>query len=78
MQLSQKLPEYARLTPAELALTVTRTLVVSNPQAEPNKVMYDYLERKNKENEAVDQMVMHFSLEGDYIHTSSNEFKIQE
>ena len=40
--------------------------------------MYDYLERKNKENEAVDQMVMHFRLEGDYIHTSTNEYKIQE
>lgn len=59
-------------------LTVTRTLVVSNPQAEPNRIMYDYLDRKNKVNDAVDQLVMHFSLEGDYIHTSSNEYKIQE
>ena len=59
-------------------MTVTRTLVVSNPQAEPNKVMYDYLERKNRENESVDQLVMHLTLEGDYIHTSSNEYKIQE
>ena len=29
-------------------------------------------------NDAIDQLVMHFSLEGDYIHTASNEFKIQE
>lgn len=72
------MPEYARLSPAELNLTVTRTLVVSNPQAEPNRIMYDYLDRKNKVNDAVDQLVMHFSLEGDYIHTSSNEYKIQE
>lgn len=50
---------------------------MSNPQAEPNRVMYDYLDRKNKVNDAVDQLVMHFSLEGDYIHTSSNEYKIQ-
>lgn len=40
--------------------------------------MYDYLERKNRVNDAIDQFVMHFSLEGDYIHTSSNEYKIQE
>lgn len=40
--------------------------------------MYDYLERKNKTNDSIDQLIMHFSLEGDYIHTTSNEFKIQE
>ncbi len=40
--------------------------------------MYDYLERKNKENDAIDQLVIHFGLEGDYIHTGSNEYKIQE
>jgi hypothetical protein len=66
------------LSTAELNLTITRTLVVSNPQAEPNRVMYDYLERKNKGNDSVDQLIMHFSMEGDYIHTSSNEYKIQE
>ena len=49
-----------------------------NPQAPPNKVMYDYLERKNKINDGIDQMIMHFSLEGDYIHTGHSEFKIQE
>jgi hypothetical protein len=54
--------DYARLSAAELNLTVTKTLVVSNPQAEPNRVMYDYLERKNKENDSVDQLIMHFSL----------------
>lgn len=57
---------------------MTRTLVVVNPQAEPNKVMYDYLDRKNKINDNIDQLVIHFSLEGDYVHTSSNEYKIQE
>lgn len=66
------------MSAAELNLTVTKTLVVSNPQAEPNRVMYDYLERKNKTNDAVDQLIMHFGLEGDYIHTGSNEYKIQE
>jgi len=40
--------------------------------------MYDYLDRKNKANDTVDQLIMHLSLEGDYIHTSSNEYKVQE
>ena len=40
--------------------------------------MYDYHERKNKINDAIDQTVIHFALEGDYIHTSHNEYKIQE
>jgi hypothetical protein len=40
--------------------------------------MYDYLDRKNKENNSIDQLIVHFTLEGDYIHTSSNEYKIQE
>jgi hypothetical protein len=66
------------LSAAELNLTVTRTLVVSNPSAEPNRIMYDYLDRKNKENNSVDQLIVHFALEGDYIHTASNEYKIQE
>jgi hypothetical protein len=70
--------EYARLSPAELNLTVTKILVVSNPVAEPNRVTYDYLERKNKANDSVDQLIVHLSLEGDYIHTSSNEYKVQE
>jgi hypothetical protein len=40
--------------------------------------MYDYLDRKNKTNDSVDQLIVHFAMEGDYIHTSSNEYKIQE
>jgi len=66
------------LSAAELNLTITKTLVVSNPLAEPNRVMYDYLDRKNKENDSVDQLIVHFGLEGDYIHTSSNDYKVQE
>ena len=67
-----------KLTAQELNMAYTRTLVVVNPQAPPNNLMYDYCERKPKLNDAIDQTVMHFSLEGDYIHTTSNEYKIQE
>lgn len=59
-------------------MTYTRSLVVVNPQAPVNKVTYDYYERTNKTNDTIDQLEMHFSFEGDYIHTTSNEYKIQE
>ena len=72
------MPEYAKLTAQELNMGYNRTLITVNPQAQPNKKMYDYHERKFKMNDAVDQTIMHFSLEGDYIHTTSNEYKIQE
>lgn len=38
----QKIPEYARLTPQELNMTYTRSLVVVNPQAPANKITYDF------------------------------------
>ena len=59
-------------------MTITKSLVVVNPQAEPNKLVYDFHERVNKVNNTIDQLAIHFSLEGDYIHTTSNEYKIQE
>ncbi len=65
------MPEYARLTQQELNMTVTRTLVAVNPLAPLNKVAYDFYERANKVNDAVDNLAIHFSLEGDYIHTTS-------
>lgn len=74
----QNLPEYARLTQQELNMTYTRSLVVVNPQAPKNKVLYDFNERANKVNDAIDQLAIHFCIEGDYIHTTSNEYKIQE
>ena len=59
-------------------MTFTKSLVVVNPQAPLNKIVYDFHERTNKVNDSIDQLEIHFSLEGDFIHTSSNEFKIQE
>lgn len=56
----------------------TRMLVPNNPQAPVNIAIYDYTERKYRSNELIDQLVMHFSLEGDLIHVSSVEFKAQE
>ena len=53
-------------------MTYTRSLVVVNPHAAVNKVTYDFNERCNKTNDSIDQLAIHFSFEGDYIHTTSN------
>lgn len=55
-----------------------RMLIPNNPQAPNNLVIYDFAERKYKIHDAVDQLIIHFSLEGDLIHVSSNEYKAQE
>ena len=59
-------------------MTVTKSLVVINPQAAPNRIIYDYHERTNKVNDSIDQLAIHLSIDGEYVHISSNEFKIQE
>lgn len=62
-----------RLTEKELNEDMpSRMLVPNNPQAPNNIVLYDYAERKYKPNDMVDQLIIHFSLEGDLIHVSSN------
>jgi hypothetical protein len=52
-------------------MTVTRTLVAVNPQAPLNKISYDFNERVHKINDTVDNLAIHFSFEGDYVHTTS-------
>jgi len=45
-------------------MTFTKSLVVVNPQAAPNKIFYDFHERTNKVNDSIDQLAIHFCLEG--------------
>lgn len=59
-------------------MAFNRNLVVVNPQAAPNKLTYNFHERTNKVNDSISQLAVHFCLEGDYVHTTSNDYKIQE
>ncbi len=52
-------------------MNFTRTLVTVNPKAPRNKVAYDFNEQVYKVNDKVDNLAIHFSLEGDYVHTTS-------
>jgi dynein intermediate chain 1 len=53
-------------------------LVPNNPNSTKNITIYDFFVRKYKTDELVDQLIVHFSIEGDIIWKESNEYKIQE
>jgi len=56
----------------------SKMLVPNNPQAPKNISIYDYANRRFKTDELVDQLIVHFALEGDIVHKDSNEAKTQE
>jgi dynein intermediate chain 1 len=55
-----------------------KMLTANNPSAPKNSTIYDYNTRKFKTDELIDQLVIHFALEGDIILKESLEDKIQE
>nr|8BX8_D Chain D, Dynein intermediate chain 2 [Tetrahymena thermophila] len=71
--------QYEQLTAQELNEDMpSKMLEPKNPQAPKNITVYDYYTRKFKTDELVDQMIVHFSMDGDYIWKESNEYKTQE
>lgn len=56
----------------------SKMLEPKNPQAPKNITVYDYHLRKFKTDELVDQLIVHFSMDGDSIWKESNEYKTQE
>jgi len=56
----------------------SKMLLPKDPQAPKNYAFYYYKDRAWKSDELVDQLTIHFSLEGDIIHKEGNEAKIQE
>jgi len=56
----------------------SKMLEPKNPQAPKNITEYDYNLRKFRTDELVDQIIIHFSMDGDSIWKESNEYKTQE
>nr|XP_020515873.1 dynein intermediate chain 2, ciliary-like [Labrus bergylta] len=69
----QKPPEQLELTEAELKEEITRTLTANNPHAPQNIVRYSFKERSYKPALVVDQMAVHFVMEGNLVYQDSNE-----
>lgn len=56
----------------------SKMLCPVNPQAMRNHSIYNYKDRKYYKDEMVDNLVVHFSYDGDLVLKDSNEAKIQE
>ncbi|XP_029437188.1 dynein intermediate chain 1, axonemal [Rhinatrema bivittatum] len=65
------------LTEAELKEEFTRVLTANNPHAPQNIVRYNFKERTYKPISMVDQLAVHFCLDGHLLHKDSDEARRQ-
>ncbi|XP_062867475.1 dynein, axonemal, intermediate chain 1, paralog 2 [Trichomycterus rosablanca] len=72
-----KPPDQLDLTEAELNEEITRILTANNPHAPDNIVVYNFKERCYKPVSSVDQLAIHFVLEGNLLHRDSDEARRQ-
>uniref|UniRef100_A0A8C6Z372 Dynein axonemal intermediate chain 1 n=2 Tax=Nothoprocta perdicaria TaxID=30464 RepID=A0A8C6Z372_NOTPE len=72
-----KPPDQLELTEAELKEEFTRILTANNPHAPQNIVRYSFKERTYKPISYVDQMAIHFSMDGNMILKDSDEGRRQ-
>ncbi|KAM8961714.1 dynein axonemal intermediate chain 1 [Pelodytes ibericus] len=72
-----KPPDQLQLTEAELKEEFTRILTANNPHAPQNIVRYSFKERAYKPISSVDQLAVHFSLDGNMLHKDSDEARRQ-
>lgn len=68
-----KPPDQLDLTEEELKEEITRVLTANNPNAPQNVVRYSFKEGCYKTIVFVDQMAIHFELEGNLVHKESDE-----
>ncbi|XP_033108789.1 dynein intermediate chain 2, ciliary-like [Anneissia japonica] len=66
------------LTETELKEEFTRILTANNPHAPKNIVRYSFKEKCFKQTSHVDQLAIHFSLDGNMIHKDSDEARRQQ
>uniref|UniRef100_A0A8C5C684 Dynein axonemal intermediate chain 1 n=1 Tax=Gadus morhua TaxID=8049 RepID=A0A8C5C684_GADMO len=72
-----KPPDQLELTEEELKEEFTKILTANNPHAPQNIARYSFKERSYKPISSVDQMAVHFVLEGNLIHVDSEEARRQ-
>jgi len=65
------------LTEPELKEEFTRILTANNPHAPQNIVRYSFKERTYKQTSSVDQLAVHFALDGNLLHKDSEEARRQ-
>ncbi|KAK3096843.1 hypothetical protein FSP39_003888 [Pinctada imbricata] len=62
---------------SQLKEEFTRILTANNPHAPQNIVRYSFKERQYKQTSHVDQLAIHFTLDGNMLHKDSDEAKRQ-
>ena len=67
-----------KLNEQELDEEITKVLTANNPNAPKNITRFSYKEKAFKLDAAVEQMAMHFALDGYLIHRESEEYKRME
>ncbi|KAM4689886.1 dynein axonemal intermediate chain 1-like, partial [Rhinophrynus dorsalis] len=72
-----KPPDQLQLSEAELKEEFTRILTANNPHAPQNIVRYSFKERAYKPVSMVDQLAVHFTLDGNMLHKDSDEARRQ-
>ncbi|KAK7116011.1 dynein intermediate chain 2, ciliary-like isoform X2 [Littorina saxatilis] len=65
------------LNDLELKEEFTRILTANNPHAPQNIVRYSFKERQYKHTSSVDQLAVHFALDGNMLHKDSDEARRQ-
>ncbi|KAL8606925.1 hypothetical protein ACOMHN_048721 [Nucella lapillus] len=65
------------LTDIELKEEFTRILTANNPHAPQNIVRYSFKECQYKQTSTVDQLAVHFALDGNMLHKESDEARRQ-
>ncbi|XP_076850990.1 dynein, axonemal, intermediate chain 1, paralog 2 isoform X2 [Brachyhypopomus gauderio] len=65
------------ISEAELKEEFTRILTANNPHAPQNIVRYSFKERSYKQISSVDQLAVHFVLQGNLLHRDSDEARRQ-
>merc|ERR1711974_276518 len=56
---------------------MARILTANNPHAPQNIVRYSFKERQYKQTSSVDQLAVHFALDGNLLHKDSEEARRQ-
>lgn len=78
LQALQRQDDIPKLTEAELEANIERILTPNNPQAPQNFAFFSYKDRTFKKDELVDQIVIHFHMDGSMLYRDSNEARDQE
>ncbi|XP_065841953.1 dynein intermediate chain 2, ciliary-like [Oscarella lobularis] len=73
----QKPSDQLQLSEQELKEEFTRILTANNPHAPSNIVRYNFKDRQYKPTSSVDQLALHFSLDGNMVHKESDEARRQ-